>query len=371
MTADAPSLDQLGIGRLFDLVPDPVVVGDTASGTIIAWNTAAVATFGYSREEALTLSLAALVPDRLRAAHRDGLAAYAAGGGGALVGAPGLVEVPGLRADGQEIWVELRLASLDAAIGGRRYVLAVLRDVTDRHRAQNETAAALEQVRQANGALHEFVQMLSHDLRSPLAGVQGSFDLLLRSIDRLTPEQRTGILDRGRRQSRVALELVDDLLDLTQIETGQLTASPEQCDLRALLHAAAETAAVPLDLSSVAAVQVWADPRHVHRVLVNLLTNAKKYGRPPIDVEVVPRPGSVDVAVVDSGDGVPDELVPRLFEKFSRAEGTGQSGTGLGLSIVAGLMRLGAGSAGYERGATGGSRFVVSWSSGPATSPDR
>ncbi len=103
MTTGTPSLADLGIGRLFDLVPDPLIVGDVHDGSSVAWNAAAAAAFGYPRDSMGQVSLDDLVPDRLRAADRSGLAAYRDGSGGALVGLPVLVEVPPRRADGPEI----------------------------------------------------------------------------------------------------------------------------------------------------------------------------------------------------------------------------------------------------------------------------
>ena len=108
--------------------------------------------------------------------------------------------------------------------------------------------------------------------------------------------------------------------------------------------------------------EVHADPDHVQRILANYLTNAIKYGEPPIDVRLGSVHGFIEVRVVDRGPGVPVDFEPRLFGKFSRAEGTataGRTGTGLGLSIVRGLALANGGDAWYERNVPRGSCFAV------------
>src|SRR5689334_15167681 len=117
----SPTLADLGIGRLFDLVPDPVVVGDVQTGKVIGWNPAAEEAFGYTTRQAIGMDLEQLVPTELRSAHLAGIASYAAGGGGQLTGSRELVEVPALHADGHQFWVELRLAPIEGADGARRH----------------------------------------------------------------------------------------------------------------------------------------------------------------------------------------------------------------------------------------------------------
>ncbi|HMC70970.1 MAG TPA: ATP-binding protein, partial [Mycobacteriales bacterium] len=106
-----------------------------------------------------------------------------------------------------------------------------------------------------------------------------------------------------------------------------------------------------LSVNGAVAAVVVADDEHLRRVLINLLDNAVKYGAEPVTIEVVENDGTVRVAVRDSGDGVPDEFRPRLFEKFAQASSGSKrkaTGTGLGLSIVRGLVDAMAGDVWYE-----------------------
>ena len=129
----------LGIGRLFERVRDAVVVADANTQRIVLWNPAAESMFGYSTSEALKLRVEALVPDPLKEAHRSGIARYAETGRGPFIDSHRLLDLPALRKDGQEIQIELSLSPIspvDEAESGGRFVLAIIRDVTERKRTE-------------------------------------------------------------------------------------------------------------------------------------------------------------------------------------------------------------------------------------------
>ena len=362
-----PTLAQLGIGRLFDLVPDAVVVGDVSSGQVVAWNPAAEHMFGYPAAEAVGMPLELLVPAELRAAHLEGLARYGAGRGGHLTGSNELVELPALRADGRRFWVELRLAAVDTPAGERRYVLAVFRDVTTRRQAQEDAQTALAQLSTANASLRDFLAMAAHDIRSPVAGVSMTLDLLARKWDELSAGQRLQLFDGARRHTAFVLTLLADLIDVSSIEAGSLAPSPRPGDLAEILREAVELAGVAVQFDVPPDLVLHADRAHVQRAIANLITNAGKYGRPPIVVRGRIEEGSVAVDVEDEGDGVPEELVPRMFDKFVRGAGTAgvKPGAGLGLAIVAGLVRANDGDVTFERKAGGGTRFTCRFPTPP------
>ena len=134
--------EDFGLGRLFWAIPEAVVVADAATGRITLWNPAAQALLGYPAAEALGRDVAVLVPDRLGEAHRAGLARYRDTGRGRLVDSGAPVELVAVRRDGAEIPVELTLTALDAP--GGRYVLAFIRDLTERRRAEEAVRAGAE-----------------------------------------------------------------------------------------------------------------------------------------------------------------------------------------------------------------------------------
>jgi PAS domain S-box-containing protein len=144
----------LGIGSLIERVRDAVVVADAKTQRIVLWNPAAEKMFGYSPSEALEMRVEALVPGSLKARHRAGIARYAETGHGPLIDSDTPLDLPALRKDGQEIRVELSLSPVglvhatDDPVGGGRFVLAIIRDATERRRAEeaiqrlNETLEA-------------------------------------------------------------------------------------------------------------------------------------------------------------------------------------------------------------------------------------
>src|SRR5215217_4846366 len=139
MTSDRLRPEDLGFGRLFERIRDAVIVADAITQRIILWNAAAAKMFGYSASEALKLRVEALVPEPLKAAHRAGIARYAETGHGPYIDSEALLDLPAVRKNGQEIYVELSLSPIglvDDTNGGRRFVLAVVRDVTERKLAE-------------------------------------------------------------------------------------------------------------------------------------------------------------------------------------------------------------------------------------------
>lgn len=253
---------------------------------------------------------------------------------------------------------------------GQALTLALdLRATAERERSlrqQSEAQAAA--LRQANDALQEvsrtkdmIISVASHELRTPLTSILGFASTLRERGDQIDSETRRSYLDIVERHGQRLLHLIDDLLTVGRIEAGRTRAQPEDVPvvaaLRGLMAATHESVTVTGPTSAVAAV----DPGQLDQILLNLVTNAEKYGAPPVEVEVVTAGDRIEVAVVDAGDGVPESFVPRLFERFSQAS-SGESrvsrGTGLGLAIVRGLTEANGGSARYER-VDDHTRFVV------------
>jgi PAS domain S-box-containing protein len=146
--------EDLGFGRLFERVRDAVIVADAETQRIVLWNQAATNMFGYSLSEALELRVEALVPGSLKAQHRTGITRYAETAHGAYIDSHELLDLPALRKDGEEIRIELSLSpigSADDETGGHgRFVLAIVREVTERKKAE-------QKVRRLNETLEELV----------------------------------------------------------------------------------------------------------------------------------------------------------------------------------------------------------------------
>jgi len=231
-------------------------------------------------------------------------------------------------------------------------------------RVTGELYGALQELTAVNASLRDFVAVAAHDLRAPLTRVLGYASLLRKRWDSLKADHRRDFIDGIERGGRQLERLVDDLLTISSIEAGALHTRAEAMELRAVVDLAIESAArnTPVKLEVGSDLVVFADPDHVRRVLVNYLSNAVKYGAPPLELRAKSVNGWIDVRVSDQGEGVPDEFVPRLFDRFARAEDArskGLEGTGLGLAIARGLARTNGGDAWYERHGSGGACFVL------------
>src|SRR5215216_6753094 len=139
----------LGMGRLFERIRDGAIVAEAKTQRIVLWNTAAANIFGYSTSEALRLRVEALVPEHFKSQHRAGIARYAETGHGPYIDSPRLLELPALRKGGEKIYVELSLSPIglvDDADRSERYVLAIVRDITARRRAEEEVRRLTEEL---------------------------------------------------------------------------------------------------------------------------------------------------------------------------------------------------------------------------------
>ena len=201
----------------------------------------------------------------------------------------------------------------------------------------------------------EFLAMVSHELRTPLSAVKGSVATLLETADELDPAEMTQFLCIIRDQSDHMRHLIGDLLDVARINTGTLPVVPEPVDVYLLLQEAknrfvAGGSTNPLDLEAVQDLPlVMADRRRIAQVLSNLMFNAASSSPEgsPIVVTAAKDGPYVAVSVTDEGRGIPAELMPELFRRFSRAHGTdhasgpaasGVEGSGLGLAICKGIV---------------------------------
>jgi PAS domain S-box-containing protein len=345
---DEQDPERFGIGRLFFLTTEAIVAADLNTETIVLWNPAAERVFGHSAAEAVGMPLADLVPLDLRQDHLDGIRRFTAGGEAVLVGRDP-VDVAAVTKAGEHRDVSLTLTDVSQD-EDRRYVLAMLRDVTPERTAEREAAAA-------TAAMRTFVATASHDLRSPLAAVLGFAKLLADSGDQLGPDRRQTCIEAIERGARQASRLVDDLLTLSYINADAVSTRPERVAVADVARQAVADTGVDASIDIGGAVEAHVDPEHLRRILVNYLVNADRYGAPPVVITAASSDDGVEVRVGDGGTGVPETFIDRLFTTFARADESDRRGTGLGLSIVQGLATANGGRAFYDD--SDGSSFGV------------
>jgi PAS domain S-box-containing protein len=159
---------ELGIGRLFDSVRDAVIVATAETGRIVLWNPAASEVFGYSLPEALDMNVEALVPEPLRSQHRAGLSRYRDTGHGPYVDSAEVLELPAVCKGGEEIYIELTLSPLEPVHDSKaegRFVLAIIRDVTERKRAEEALRASESELRTLFAAMTDVICVLDNEGR--------------------------------------------------------------------------------------------------------------------------------------------------------------------------------------------------------------
>ena len=228
---------------------------------------------------------------------------------------------------------------------------------------------ARDAAEEANRAKSDFLSRMSHELRTPMNAVLGFAQLL--SLDDTMPQRQRQSLDHILRAGKHLLHLINDVLDLAHVESGRMTLSPEALgvqeiagEVATLMRPLAQTQRVQIEVSPMQGAVVRGDRLRVKQVLLNLTSNAVKYNRPGGWVRLyVDDAGrdTVRIVVEDSGQGVSEADVSRLFEPFSRlgAERSAVEGTGIGLSISKRLVELMGGRIGVSSVAGQGSRFWI------------
>jgi two-component system sensor histidine kinase MtrB len=208
----------------------------------------------------------------------------------------------------------------------------------------------------------DFVANAAHELRTPLTTVSGMATLLATQRDRLSPAELDNAFAALGRQGQRARQLVTSLLDLSRLEAGRVPMELAPTEVNGVVARALETAPAPhgvtvtVDVNGARAV---ADPDRLEEIVVNLLTNAYRYGGPHVGVSAGESAGWMTLAVSDDGPGVPEAFVPELFDPFTRGGSvTGTPGSGLGLAISKRLAAALGGDLAYD-GAGAGARFVL------------
>jgi PAS domain S-box-containing protein len=284
--------------------------------------------------------------------------------------------------NGADLWTIVSTNPILNETGEFAGALAMITDVTERKRLEEELRQRAEALAEADRRKDEFLAMLAHELRNPLAAIWGA--LHLARVSETDELRRQTALDAVERQVRHQTRLVDDLLDVSRITRGKIVLRPERLDLARLLRESVQDhrralEAASLHLALVLPEQsVWVngDATRLAQVVSNLLQNAAKFtdpgGRVTVRLEVEDQ---AVITVRDTGIGITPEMVSHLFEPLTQADRTldrSRGGLGLGLALVKGLVELHGGEVGARSDGPGcGATFTVElpWASDPAAPP--
>jgi signal transduction histidine kinase len=242
----------------------------------------------------------------------------------------------------------------------RREDVELLGLVADRAALAIERAQLHERTVQLDELKANFIAIASHELRTPATAVYGVLTTLLERDEQLSDGLRAKLLRVGVEQGERLRRLLEELLDLSRLDTRGITVDPRPLVLTTMLREIASAALTPgatveFDIPHDLAVVV--DHLVLDRVVSNLLINAVRYGAEPITLSAEMRDGHLRITVEDSGEGVSDEMRPRLFDRFARTE-SANVGSGLGLAIARAYARAHGGDLVYDPG-TRGARFEL------------
>ena len=350
---------------------DDPIISKTLDGIIRSWNRAAERLFGHSAEEAVGRHITLLIPperadeevailERLRRGERIEH-----------------FETVRVAKSGRRIDVALTISPIRDATGAIVGASKIARDISGKRaaeEAQERTIAELmraeEALREADRRKDEFLAVLAHELRNPLAPIRYAVALAKKNGTEARRPQAQAIIER---QVEHMSRLLDDLLDVSRITRGTLILRRSPVDLASAVSAAQEAARPLIEAKGHTLtlrlpkkpIRLIADSVRLAQVLANILINAAKYTEAGGHIELEAKREGRDllVAIRDNGIGISAEMMPRMFTLFAQAAPAlerSEGGLGIGLSLVRGLVELHGGSvSAYSRGVGQGSEFVV------------
>jgi PAS domain S-box-containing protein len=366
--AEALQASEARLAGIISTAADAIISADEAQ-RIVMYNEAARTVFGWSKEEVVGKPFDVLLPERFRATHAQHVRTF--GGGPETARKMGARSrmLFGLRKSGEEFPVDAAISKLN--VGGAWQFTAVVRDITERERAEQALRASEAKLAEANRKKDEFLAMLAHELRNPLAPMRLAAENII-AADSADAIVNLGAAVIGRQVTHLS-RLVDDLLDVSRISHGMIEVRKKRMALADVVGAAVEISRPSIEerQQHLAVVQehpgiyLDGDADRLAQVLCNLLNNAAKFTSKGGEITLTTRieGDGAAVSVRDSGRGIPADLLPRVFELFFQAEagrGRGRGGMGIGLALARRLVELHGGSLEANSNGEGkGSEFVV------------
>jgi len=366
----AESREDLARAQFEDAVTaalDAIIIINEA-GDILSFNPAAEEIFGFSAEQVVGKSMGQfIIPERYREAHNSGMKRYVETGEGPVIN--NRIEIQGLKADGEEIEIELAIKDIEGPNG--KFFIGYARDISVRKRAEQEIVEAKTRAEAANQAKASFLAMMSHEIRTPLNGVLGIMGLLQDSD--LDDEQQR-LLKTARDSGRSLMSIINDILDFSKLEAGKMEIEKSSFfvdslidSVSSLIRTAADEKGLSIHCNVEKAVPdvLYGDPDRLRQILLNLAWNAVKFTESGSIALSVENTGTVDnpairFSVSDTGIGIAKEKQGELFAEFATIDASYArkfGGTGLGLAICKALVEAMDGKIGLSSQPGNGSKF--------------
>ncbi len=359
--------DRARLQGIFDSIGDGLIMADSG-GLILQWSPGAERIFGYRDEEILGSTIARLMRAAVADQFADFLKRDPVTGRAPISGIR--QEVMVRRRDGSEFPAELSVSESEA--DGDYFFTGIIRDISERKKAQEDLVLAREQAEAANHAKSMFLANMSHEIRTPLNAILGMAHLTLNTG--LTRQQRNYV-GKMQQSGRHLLAIVNDVLDFSKIEAGEIAIEATEFSLEDVLTTVNDIVSDRVNVKGLELIfdllpevrqRLIGDPLRVGQVLINLTNNAVKFteaGEVELSVrQLEETKGGVLLrfAVRDTGIGMTEAQKARLFQSFQQADASITrkfGGTGLGLAISRRLVELMGGEIGVETELGKGSVF--------------
>jgi PAS domain S-box-containing protein len=262
----------------------------------------------------------------------------------------------------KDVWAHLSVTKADGAT-----IFVRLTDISAYKQVAKALQSALERERETTNAYRNFVSMVSHQFRTPLAILDSSAQRILRRGPNLTPDELSARIQKIRSAGTRLTRLVESVLNAAKLDEGRIELNPEPCDLVQLVMDICERQSELNSHSTIRFevpeyhVQVYCDTMLIEQVVINLLSNAVKYSgeKPVVEIKVWTEAARAFCSVRDWGIGIPADELPKIFDRFYRARtASGIAGTGIGLNFAQRIMHLHGGEIQVESFEAEGSLFT-------------
>ena len=376
LTANAVELEQRVIERTQQLYSselrksailksalDAIVTVDI-NGIILEFNPGASKLFGYDTNEIIGLPMAEyLIPKWARPDHYRGMEHYRKTGQGEILGKH--IELVALNKQGKEIEIEAAITSIE--VDNEIYFTAFLRDITQRKLSEKLIVEAKEEAESASKAKGQFLAVMSHEIRTPINAILGSITIIK---ELQHSEEQARYLKMASEAGNSLQTLINDILDFSKIEAGKMELESLEFDPVQLIEETVELLshrvfekgieiACYFDMNLPSTIK--SDQAKVRQILLNLLSNALKFtNEGGILLKIQAEGEKLKYSIIDSGIGIPAEIMKKLFSQFTQADSSTQrkyGGTGLGLAISSRIVGLLGGEIGVESEEGVGSQF--------------